>query len=620
MRFILKRYLPCAVLIFALISSCAKKEVTKSDHIADLAPPAATADSASEGTEDIISQSVLEARDLVLHYFTPLNGQIKDVQNGVVKLTLEEEGPVNKGVRLSVFREGEPFYHPVTNELIGKAEEFVGKIELLEEESVDGLYLSRVINGNIRTGDVARLSSSRIKLAFFQDRKANWSISEAFYSSLKDSGRFLLVESYTPDYQPETLSKLSHDLGAEATLMFSTPVKDKKRILNAKLYWADDGDMFGEIEKETGDIVQVVAPDEEFITRTFRDSEPWRKYPIPGGQLIAMGDIDGNGTDEIAISDGRDIRIYNVQEDFREMWNIKAQGEGDHISLDILDLNNNGREEIFVTSSIDATIMTTDDSIDMDATMSDKDNFRVYSYVIEYDPAEGYKRITEDMPYFLRVSGKTLLMQRFHRSKIFAGPVYEGTWQDMHYKPEKSLELPDTVNIYGFTFVDWKDDGQIDLLTYGDHGHLYLYDYTGNLKWKSDESLGTFTSSFETRSGQVTGSLIKWSVRSRLGIVRTERGLEVIAVSRTPVLKRVPGLGSHKANVYTLWWDGSEMNKEVVLGNVSGAVNDFWIQGRELFLVAKRDLYTVVGNMARGDFQWGSILYYYNFAPVEANL
>jgi hypothetical protein len=595
-----------------LAVGCAHKEAAQKVDIPVISPPAA------DQTKENISTSVDSARDAVLDYFVPADGNVEAAEYGLVKVRFRGKSQLKRGMRFSVYREGDPFYHPVTNELIGYAEDFVGRIELSEDADDAGLFSCTAVSGDMRAGDKVRISSSRIKIAFFQDRRANWPVSEAFYIALKDSGRFEIVESYTPDYEAGTLSKIAGDLGAEAALMFSTSVKERKRQLNVKLYWAEDAKVFGEISKEADKEVMVsFAPEEEFIARTFEDTEPWRRYVLPGGQLIAMGDIDDNGISEIVISDGRNIRIYSAGEDIQELWNIQGEGEGDHLSLDVFDVNGNGRSEIFVTSVVNAGDMNTSDGIIAHGKDSYSGGFRVNSFVLEYDLSEGYKRIEENMPYFLRVSGETLLMQSFHGNNIFDGPVYQGEWEDMHYKPAEPLEIPDKVNIYGFTFVDWKNEGQVDLITYNEKGYLNLYDNNGNLKWESDESFGPFVFRFESSTVSATGSTVKWSVRSRLSIVRTERGLEVIAVNREPVLRNVPGLGTYKADIYSLWWDGAVMNKELILKDVAGAVTDQWIQGRELFLLAKGGIYSFIGNLTEGEFSRGSILYYYNFSPLE---
>jgi len=548
---------------------------------------------------------------MVLSYFTPLGGDVEGIENGHVWIRVGDEGHVKKGMRFSVFRESGPFYHPVTDELIGNAEEAVGRIEIVEDDAEDGVYSGRLISGDIRAGDKARISSSGIKLAFFQDRKANWNVSEAFYESLKDTGRFELVESYAPDNEAETMFQRAGELGAEAALFLSTPAENEKKFLNIKLYWVEDAALMVEIEEETGQsAADLNAPGEDIIS-TFKETKQFRRFKLPGGLLIALGDVDGNGKDEFVISDGRDIRIYSAEVEFREIWHIKAEGEGRHLSLDLLDVNNNGRAEIFVTSALNAGMIFTGEN-----TLYE-DEIKLNSFVIEYDPLEGYKRIEENIGYFLRVIGKTLLMQRFNNINIFSGPVYKGLWKEKHYMPGEKVPLPEMANVYGFAYVDWNNSGRADLMTYDNSGYLFLYDENGNLKWRSDTSYGPFTFTFESRSRSLVNPTVKWSVRGRLATVRTERGQEIIAVNRKPVLAGVPGLGVSEGAVYSLWWDGSVMQKKALLSEIPGAVTDYLIEGRELFLFARGDFYTFLSGITEGEFKKISVLYYYIFAPLE---
>lgn len=588
-----------------LAGGCALKETAKNSGAIK------TADPVSEKTQASVPEGVYSARDAVLGYFMPVSADIVKVEDRTVKIRARDEVHVRKGMRFSVFRQGNPFYHPVTNELIGTSEDTVGRIDITGGNAVDGFYQGIIISGNVIEGDRARISSSRIKIVFFQDRSADWSVSEAFYGALKDSGRFEFVEVYTPDYSPDTLSKLARGLGAEAALVFSTPDKEGMRFINVKLYWAEDAGLAGEIEEAARSAAGISSPDDEFISGIFKETKPWRTFSLPGGLIIAMGDVDGNGSDDFAVSDGRNIRIYSVKDDFRELWNIKTEGEASHLSLDILDVNNNGRAEIFVTSAVNPGTINTGDSA------LSKDDMRLNSFVLEYDPAEGFKRISENIPYFMRVLGKTLLMQRYSSSRIFGGPVYKAKWNGSEYGPGVPFVLPEAVNIYGFAFVDWKNEGRPDVMTYDKDGYLCLYNDSRVLKWKSEKSYGPFTFSFESRTRSLVNPAVKWAVRGRLMIVKTARGQEVIAVSREAVVSVLPGLGANKAEVYSLWWDGSGMDRILIMDEIYGSVTDYWVQGRELFLVARAGLTTFLSRLAQGEFSGSSILFYYNFGPSE---
>ncbi len=594
-------------LILMLISGCALKD----------APPINDQESMGyidnkQASQDIPA-GIYRAKDMVLDYFSPLNGIVEDIADGLVRIRIADDGQIKKGMRFSVFREGAPFYHPVTNELIGKAEDLVGRIEVKEVNEADGLHLCSILSGDVQAGDKARISSSRIKLVFFQDRKADWFISEAFHGSLSDSGRFEINDSYAKNYEPDTLSKLARDLGSEAVLIFSTPVREGGRFVNVKLYWAEDAEKIAEIEEIADQgAAGMFTREEEFITKTFQDLKPWRSYVLPGGRLIAMGDVDGNGMDEFVVSDGRDIRIYSLKDELQELWFIEGGGDGKHISLDILDVNKNGRAEIFVTSVVNGNNINSGDSVIY------TDDSSIDSFVIEYDPSVGYKRIQGKMPYFLRVSGRMLLMQKFSRNRVFGGPVSEGEWKDGLYQTGRPLRLPDDANIYGFTYVDWQNNGRADLITFDNNGYLSLYDDSGNLKWKSAGSYGPFPFSFNMKAYSVTSSEVKWDVRGRLISINTGSGQEVVAIKRKPVLSGVPGLGVNAVDVYSLWWDGSVMNEKMVLGEISGSVTDYWIQDTKLYLIAGGGVSAFLGNITEGKLSNISILYYYNLAPLEA--
>ncbi|NOZ68801.1 MAG: VCBS repeat-containing protein [Deferribacteres bacterium] len=569
------------------------------DAPAGTEPPGPAGEKVTPG----ISAEVNKARDLVLEYFLPSSGTVLRVGKGVARIRLEADKGIKKGMRFSVFRQGAPFYHPVTNEMIGRTD-LTGTIEVRRKDGSDGSYLCTIIRGDIKRGDKVRITSSKIKLAFFQERKADWALSEAFYESLKGSGRFDILETYTATYEPAELSELAGRLGAEAFLILSTPVEDDTRFLDIRLYWTEDAKMFGEVKQPAAPrVVRMAGPDEEFIFSAAVDTEPWGEYALEGGRLIAMGDVDGNGRKEIVISDGADIRIYELKDDLRELWLIKGSPSEKHLSIDVLDLNNNGRAEIFVTS------MTGRDS---DSSLINSMGGWINSYVMEYDPSEGYVKIRTGMPYFLRVEGNALLMQKFAPYGIFSGPVYEGEWREGDYKPERPLALPAGVNIYGFTYADWRNNGRPGLVSFDDSGYLTLYDAGGDIIWKSKETYGRFDSGFKDRMRSTDDPDAKWYIRARLRSVHTERGQEVVVVRKVPVLSTMPGLGYRGAEVYSLWWDGAVMQENLILKEIPGTVTDYWIDGNRLFLVARGDLYSFVKNAFSGEFSKGGALYYYN--------
>jgi len=563
---------------------------------------------ASRQGDRTIEGPVAAVRDGVLSYFPPVKGVVREVSGGYVGVYVGPGVELQKGARLSVFREDGPFYHPVTKEPLGMIEVPVGRIEVVERRA--DLYVCSRIRGDIRAGDIARITSSRIKLAFFQQRRAEWAISEEFYGLLRGSGRFEILEAYTKTFEPRRLLDIARDLGAEVMLILDTPLKGGERFLEARLYWVEDGRLFAHLREPVDRGPSWAStPRMEGLDLGPIDTEPWGNYDIGTGELIAMGDVDGDGSDELIVSDGTDIMIYTFKDEPRRIWSIEGRAGERHLSIDALDMNNNGRAEIFVTSIKGSEGMLTGD----ESSFSLPDTGSLSSFIIEYLPGEGYRRIKEEVPYFFRVVNGRLLMQGFSRNEIFSGPVYEARWKDGEYRPDRPLSsLPEGINIYGFTYIDWRGNGDRYLLSFDTDGYLNLY-RAGERVWRSKESYGRFYLTFEQTASSIVNPVKRWSIKGRLITIRTDKGEECIVIKKNPVLSVAPGLGYRDFNVYSLWWDGDVMERRLIMGNLSGTPTDYLLRGDDLFIIAHGGLFSFVRNALSGDFSRGTRLYYYKF-------
>ena len=280
-----------------------------------------------------------------------------------------------------------------------------------------------------------------------------------------------------------------------------------------------------------------------------------------------------------------------------------------HLSIDVLDLNNNGRSEIFVTSVINGG-----------RTMN--------SFALEYEAVTGYGRVWDRAPYFLRVLDDNLLMQKFSSFGIFTGPVFKAGWEDGNYKPEDPLKLPDGVNIYGFAYINRDHKGDAELVSFDDDGYLNVY-YNGETVWRSTDTYGKFEVSLKRKKGpmlDMTDDLEESSavrdlrevfIRGRLASVKTGRGEEVIVVKRVPILKNMPGLGAGKTEIYSLLWTGGVMDEELLVEGISGPATDYQIIGNELFFIVRTNMASFIKEAVGGDFLRGSRLYYYTFGRYE---
>jgi hypothetical protein len=562
----------------------------------------------SAGTESVNPVSMV--RDSVLSYFHASSGKVVDVTTETVTIEQDARSEIRKGSRLSVYRTGAPFYHPSTGEMIGYTEDFTGRIEVTGTGEAAGQYVGTVIQGDIRTGDIVRVTSSRINLAFFQERETTWRLAELLYRSLKESRRFRILETYTESYSPEDLSGHARRMGAEVVLLLSTPVIDDTRMLNVRLMWAEDARVFAEIqERAESGVADVLLAEEALIDISRTGREPWESYDIRGGELIGVGDVTGNGVRNLVASDGTELAIYNMENALQEIWSLKESSHVRHLSIDVHDMNNNGRAEIFVTA------------------LANKGR-KMISFVLEYDPVAGYRKIVDGIPFFLRVMNETLLMQKFTTFGLFTGPVYEGVWKDGSYTTGDLLKLPYGVNIYGFTYIDWKGDGDIHLVTFDDEGYLNMYKNGASL-WRSGDSYGEFDIRLRKKIRSVMDNTDDWEddspdvspagayVRARLFAVKTSRGQELIVVKRIPLLSNVPGLGNAKAEIRSLWWDGDIMEEEIMMKGISGPVTDYQIDGSDMYLISRTGIAGFIKEALSGDLRRGSKLYSYTFSRDE---
>ncbi|TNF55920.1 VCBS repeat-containing protein [bacterium] len=510
-RYYKKTFFPVfmAFLVFAVCVGISPGQELSSENLKKGVPPQ--------------NNPVGKLKDLLLTYLNPANGTIKSASGEHVTVSFETEEKLKKGMRFSVFRGGKPFYHPVTKEPIGQSESLIGKIEVIKEQEEsnqddqkESLYHCRIISGNPEIGDIVRITSSVINLAFFQDKRADWALSEAFYTDLKDSGRFNLLESYTKSYEPRELSSLAKKLNADIIVLFSTPSRDNSIFVNAKLFWPEDASMFAEIEEiVSADLVKELAILDDLISLSAIEGVPWGSYRLASGKLIAMGDVTGNNERELVVSDGHAIRIYEYQKEPREIWSIQGNNWEKHLALDVLDLNGNGKAEIFVTSLFDVDLSP---EISETELARKKNKRRIVSSAIEFDPAEGYRKIWNSRSYATRVMGSTLLMQKFTPNMTFTGPVSKGVWRDGRYETGDSLKLPEGVDIYGFTFIDWGNTGKVNVLTFDEFGYLNLFS-EGELLWKSKKSYGN---PMENLTIPLQCRAIRFPIRKIYGLLRDD--------------------------------------------------------------------------------------------------
>jgi len=97
----------------------------------------------------------------------PLEGTVVSVDGQRIFIDLGETTGAQVGQELTVYRKGEPFYHPVTGKPLGRYEEQLGyaQVQRVFPQFSDGAFVSIPDRSPPEVGDGARISRGRLKIA-----------------------------------------------------------------------------------------------------------------------------------------------------------------------------------------------------------------------------------------------------------------------------------------------------------------------------------------------------------------------------------------------------------------------------------------------------------------------
>jgi len=135
--------------------------------------------------------------DQILSLFPKVDGDVLEVQDGSVTLSLGKKDGLAPGVELSVYREGRELRHPRTGALLGKTEESVGRVRV--EQVFEAYATGRVTQAaDVRPGDRVRVSAGKVTLTVVplvegvKDALAEAAV-QALVEDLNRTGRFQIA-------------------------------------------------------------------------------------------------------------------------------------------------------------------------------------------------------------------------------------------------------------------------------------------------------------------------------------------------------------------------------------------------------------------------------------------
>jgi hypothetical protein len=194
-------------------------------------------------------------------------------------------------------------------------------------------------------------------------------------------------------------------------------------------------------------------------------------YSIQG---MDIGDVDGDGADDVVIASPNKITAYHlINNRLQKFGEIETLAKNRIISVNVGDVNNNGKAEIYV-SSID---WVTPDSFAVE--WQEKD----FTYLFRNE--KWYVK-----PMDVPGPGLLLAGQSGGIDSPFTSGIYEVEIVDGSLRTKEQLPVPADINLFEFSMADLDGDGKVEVISIDQEDRLKVRHTGGKQMWKGDGRYG----------------------------------------------------------------------------------------------------------------------------------
>lgn len=553
--------------------------------------------------------------------FPNLRGAVVAVRGRDLYLSLGEKDEVVKGVKLNVYREGAPFRHPTTGVVLGKLEEEIGEIEIVEvREKFSIARLVRLAPGgqlSPRVKDTVRMSASKIRLAilpFVNQTKEPISmetLTRELGRQLLRSGRFdvydvdrlqvwLLETGIATDeiLKGENPIRLRNQLRGDMALENELREIRGKKILSTRLFsLTTKEELFKTVaiadelpfeqgppkvqELKRGDGETRAGPaNESFVLA--REGEAGRAGGVRSHLFdkvafrgMSVTDVDNDGKNEVVLITQTQVIVYRYEANrMREVARFDEGAANDFRWLDVADMNGDGAPEFYLASY--------------------RSN-ELFSMILQYKGGKFTPLVRNDRTFYrlLRVrrpkkgekiadsEAFLLLGQREGLDKAFEGPIRRYGWSGGNLTPAAPYALPPDLTILGFGLWDINKDGALEVIEVGEDDRLRVLSRSGAEVYSSSEKYGAPVYKFFSQAGaertDEQGDPPDLTIRSRVLVedVDGDGVDEVLVIKNEYAAAIAPGLGVSGGRIASLIWDGGGLTETWRTRKLSSGVVDY---------------------------------------------
>jgi len=208
--------------------------------------------------------------------------------------------------------------------------------------------------------------------------------------------------------------------------------------------------------------------------------EPWKSQKLNHALFgMDVGDIFGDSSREIVAMSRDKIFVYRYKTEGLERLTVYRGSKDDRfLWVSVADLNQNGRDEIFVTSQKKGKEFQT----------------KISSSILEWD-GEKFSLLATQLDYYLRVvrvpgEPPRLLGQKAASDGSFLPEIHNLVWKNNVLTLGGVIKFPESADIYNSRMGDITGLGKSETILIDPKRYLVLTDSLGRPLWRSTESYG----------------------------------------------------------------------------------------------------------------------------------